>query len=250
MKSFKEFILEANKYGIPEDEYQQWKKDRAEGRGPARKTFDGVEYEMRGKGTINGRKTWGVSTVDSRRASSQKRSQAEKETALTKDELLRATGGDEERVALALDTERSGIKKVRERGKRSSRLSGEKKSLGHKVALQPDEPSPEDPGHVLSNIGMEPLRPNASKGNRRPEPGEPGYGLTRSQAIQDADRRGDELGSKIDRERDLETPSRAARLLSRLRRPRPKSKRTPDERLERDARMYLAAKRNNLPDNG
>lgn len=226
MKTFKNFIFEANRYGIPEDEYQQWKRDREEGRGPVRKTFDGVEYEMRGKGTINGRKMWGVSTTASRNQSAEKRRRAESEGQLSQSELRSAAGGDEERVALARDTEETGIKKVRKRGKRIQQRTGVRQSLGHKVPLQPDEPSPEDPGHTLSNIQNEPLGPNTAKKNKRPEPGESGYGLTRSQAAQDAIQRGVRLGRKIDREVNLirsGRESRAARLLSRLRRRKPKN---------------------------
>lgn len=226
MKTFKEFILEGNKYGIPEDEYKQWQRDRAAGKGPARKTFGGVEYEMRGKGTINGKKIWAVSTVESRKASSQKRNKAENETQLSQDELRIAAGGDKERAALAKDTEEVGIKKVIKRGKRIEKATGVRQSLGHKQPLQPNEPSPEDPGHSLSNVRPEPLSPNTSKKNKRPEPGESGYGLTRTQARQDAVRRGDKLGQKIDREVELEKQgksSRAARLLTYLRRPRPKN---------------------------
>jgi hypothetical protein len=78
----------------------------------------------------------------------------------------------------------------------------------------------------LSNVKPEPLGPNSSKKNKRPEPGESGYGLTRTQAKQDALKRGDKLGKNIDRETDLlrsGKESRAARLLSHLRRPKPKN---------------------------
>lgn len=230
MITFREFleridILEANKHGIPEDEYQQWRRDRAEGRGPAKKTFNGVEYVMRGKGIVNRKKTWGVSTVASRTASSQKRRKAEQESQLSKDELRAAAGGDEERAALAQDAEETGIRKVKQRTRRIQKATGVPQSLGHKVPVQPDDPSPEDPGHSLSNMQPERLGPNAAKGNRRPKPGEPGYGLTRTQATQDAVRRGHKLGKNIDRELDLDKqgkPSRAARLLSFLRRPKPR----------------------------
>jgi len=223
MKTFKEFISEANKYGIPEDEYEQWQKDRASGKGPARKTFGGVEYEMRNKARQGQSSTWAVSPVSSRNESGKKRRKAEQETQLSQDELRGAAGGDEERASLAKDTEKTGIEKVIKRGKRIQKATGVRQSLGHKQPLQPDDPNAEDPGHSLSNVKPEPLGQNASKKNRRPEPGESGYGLTRTQAIQSALKRGGELGSKIDRERDLETPSRAARLLSYLRRPKPKN---------------------------
>lgn len=244
MKTFTNFISEANKYGIPDDEYKQWQQDRAKGKGPARKTFNGVEYEMRNKAGSGQPPVWAVSTVESRKASSQRRKQAEQETELTKDELLNAVGDDEEMSALALDSERSGIKKVKKRAQKSSKLSGEKKSVGHKQPLQPEDPSPEDPGHTLSNIRQELFTKNTSRKNKRPEPGESGYGLTRTQATQDAVRRGSELGKKIDREVELERqgkPSRAARLLSNLRRPKLRFKNSPErarEQLNRQDAAY------------
>lgn len=247
MKTFKEFFLEANRHPIPKDERMQWIKDREEGKGPATKTFDGVEYEMRGKGFRKGKKQWGVSTTASRKASFLKRKESEENSRLTRDELLNKTGGDEERVSLALDTERSGIKKVRRRSKGIQKATGIKQSLGHKQPVQPDDPSPEDPGHTLSNVMIEPYVLNVSKQNKRPKPGESGYGLTRSQAIQDADRRGSELGKKIDRERNLEN-IRAARLLSYLRRPKPKFKNSEERAREQRERMNAAADKRNLPD--
>jgi hypothetical protein len=250
MKTFQQFILEANKHPIPADEYTKWQNDRDEGKGPASKTFDGVEYQMRGKGTDKktGKKRWAVSPTSARKASAAKRNKAEQETALSQDELRNAAGGDTERSALAKDTEETGIKKVKKRGKRIEKATGVKQSLGHKQPLQPDDPNPEDPGHSLSNIQPEPLSPNTSKKNRRPESGESGYGLTRTQATQDAVRRGDKLGSKIDREISLIRSgkgSRAARLLSYLR--RDKTSR-PDTGAAR--RMNVAGKARGLPEYG
>lgn len=227
MKTFLQFILESkNKYGIADDEYRQWQRDRTAGKGPARKTFNDIEYEMRNKARQGQSPVWAVSTVSSRNESGQKRSKAEKETELSQDELRSAAGGDEERASLAKDTEETGIKKVIKRGKRIQSATGVRQSLGHKQPLQPDEPTPEDPGHTLSNVKPEPLGLNASKKNKRPEPGESGYGLTRTQAIQDALKRGDKLGKNIDREINLlrsGKESRSARLLSHLRRPKPKN---------------------------
>jgi hypothetical protein len=228
MKTFREFILEAkNRYEIPDDEYSQWQADRTAGKGPARKTFNGVEYEMRSKARAGQSKTiWAVSPVSSRNKSGKKRIEAEKKTELSQDELRSAAGGDEERASLAKDTEETGIKKVIKRGKKIQKATGVRQSLGHKQPLQPDKPTPEDPGHTLSNVKPEPLGPNASKKNKRPEPEESGYGLTRTQAKQDALKRGDKLGKKIDREVDLlksGKPSKAAELLGYLRRPKPKN---------------------------
>jgi hypothetical protein len=228
MKTFKKFISEANnKHGIPDDEYVKWREARSKGEGPVRMPFNDIEYEMRGKGyKKDGTKKWGVSTSSSREESRLKRIKAEKEAELSQDELRSATGGDEERSALAKDSERTGIKKVRARARRIQKATGVRQSLGHKQPLQPDKPTPEDPGHTLSNVKPEPLGLNASKKNKRPEPGESGYGLTRTQAKQDALKRGDRLGQKIDKEVDLlksGKPSRSAGLLSHLRRPKPKN---------------------------
>jgi len=231
MKTFREFILEAkNKYGIPDEEYLKWQQDRASGKGPARKIFNGIAYEMRNKAGKGNPKVWAVSPVLDREASSRKRKEAEQKYALSQDELRNAAGGEEERVALAKDTEETGIKKIIKRRQRIQKATGVKLSLGHKQPLQPDDPNSEDPGHSLSNVNIEPFSSNASKKNRRPEPGEPGYGLTRTQASQDALRRGDKLGKNIDREIELlrsGSPSRSANLLARLRRlGRPKPKNT------------------------
>jgi hypothetical protein len=228
MKTFIEFISEANnKHGIPDDEYVKWREARSKGEGPVRMTFNDIEYEMRGKGyKKDGTKKWGVSTSSSREESRLKRIKAEKEAELSQDELRSATGGDEERSALAKDAERTGIKKVRARARRIQKATGVRQSLGHKQPLQPDDPNAEDPGHSLSNVKIEPLSTNTARKNKRPEPGESGYGLTRTQAKQDAKKRGDKLGSKIDREIELlksGKESRAARLWSRLRRPKPKN---------------------------
>ena len=228
MKTFREFILEANnKHNIPDDEYVKWREERGKGGGPVKMSFNNIEYEMRGKGyKKDGTKKWGVSTSSSREKSRLKRIEVEKETELSQDELRSATGGDEERSALAKDTERTGIKKVRARAKRIQKATGVRQSLGHRQPLQPDNPNVEDPGHSLSNVKPEPLGLNTSKKNKRPEPGESGYGLTRTQAKQDALKRGDKLGNKIDREIKLQKSgkeSRSARLLSYLRRPKPKN---------------------------
>lgn len=255
MITFKEFILEAsNRYGISDDEYRQWQKDRAEGRGSAKKIFNGVEYEMRSHARSGQPKTsrvWSATPTSKRKKSSEKRKKAEQETSLTQDELLRATGGDKERADLALDTEISGIKKTRKRAKRIQKSTGVKQSLGHGQPVQPEKPSHEDPGHTRSNTRIEPHGSNTAKKNKRPEPGEFGHGLTRAQATQDALRRGDTLGKKIDRERDLTKPSKAAKLLARLRRPVPNYKSSPEsleKQRELRARMAANAKARGITD--
>jgi hypothetical protein len=225
MKTFREFILEKNRHGIPNKEYKQWIKDREKGIGTKRKTFNGIEYVIRNKARRGEPSRYAISPVESRNRSRDKRTKAEYETQLSKDKLLDATGGDEELANLAMDTEESGIRRVKKRAQRIQNKTGDRYSLGHLQPLQPKDPSTEDPGHTLSNVQVEPFSPNASKQNRRPKPGEPGYGLTRTQATQDAISRGRKLGQNID---DIiqsirsGKPSRKANLLAYLRRPRPK----------------------------
>lgn len=234
MKTFQRFIIEVSKYkdAIGADEYSNWQKEVDEyykkyghTRGISRRTIDGVSYQMRNKARAGNPRVYGVDTEQNRQASAAKRIQAEKEGELSQDELRSVAGGDEEKASLAQDTEKSGISKVKKRTNRVSKSTGVRQSLGHKQPLQPDDPNVEDPGHSLSNIQSEPLSSNAAKKNKRPEPGEPGYGLTRTQATQDALGRGNRLGQKIDREVSLTQSgkeSRAAKLLSYLRRPKPK----------------------------
>lgn len=73
MKTFREFFVEANKFGIPDTEYIQWQKDRGSGIGPARKTFGGIEYQMRNKARKGQPPVWAVSKTADRKASTEKR---------------------------------------------------------------------------------------------------------------------------------------------------------------------------------
>ena len=130
MKTFREFILEAkNRYEIPDDKYSQWQGDRTAGKGPARKTFNGIEYEMRNKARQGQSPVWAVSPVSSRNKSGKKRIEAEKKTELSQDELRSAAGGDKERASLAKDTEETGIKKVIKRGKKIQKATGVRQSV-------------------------------------------------------------------------------------------------------------------------
>ena len=88
---------------------------------------------------------------------------------------------------------------------------------------------------------------NTAKKNRRPNPGESGYGLTRAQSTTDAQRRGDKLLNKVgDLIKSVQSgkSSRPARLLSYLRRPKPKI--SPEKSAELRARMSAAAKSRGL----
>jgi hypothetical protein len=252
MKTFKEFVEEAylieanNKHGISDDEYAKWRNEVASHhtehghvRGVSRRTFDGVEYEMRSKAGKGKPKVWAASKTSDRKASAGKRQAIINKTKLTYDELLTKSKGDKERAAAALDAEETGIKKTVKRGRRIQKATGVPQSLGHKQPVQPDDPKPEDPGHTRSNTQIEPLSPNTAKKNRRPNPGESGHGLTRTQSTTDALRRGDRLLKNID-DLTTEKSSRAARLLSYLRRPKPKI--SAEKSAELRARMAANAK--------
>ena len=86
MKTFKEFVEEAylieanNKHGISDDEYAKWRNEVASHhtehghvRGVSRRTFDGVEYEMRSKSGKGKPKVWAASKTSDRKASAGKR---------------------------------------------------------------------------------------------------------------------------------------------------------------------------------
>ena len=260
MKTFQEFIEEAylieanNKHGISDDEYAKWRNEVASHhtehghvRGVSRRTFDGVEYEMRSKAGKGKPKVWAASKTSDRKASAGKRQAIINKTKLTYDELLTKSKGDKERAAAALDAEETGIKKTVKRGRRIQKATGVPQSLGHKQPVQPDDPKPEDPGHTRSNTQIEPLSSNTAKKNRRPQPGESGYGLTRAQSTTDAQRRGDKLLNKVgDLIKSVQSgkSSRPARLLSYLRRPKPKI--SPEKSAELRARMSAAAKSRGL----
>ena len=212
MKKFREFVLEANKFGIPNTEYIQWQRDRDAGVGPARKTFNGIEYQMRNKARAGQPKVWAVSPSSDRKASSEKRSQRERETELNKDELLGMAKKDltepnpEERSALALDAEKTQMKKIDKRVATIGRKTGIKQSKDHLQPLQRKTNNPENqqrldkvlPGHTSSNLRIKPLSANSSKQNAPLKPGETGYTLTRSSAVRNALNRGDALGRRID----------------------------------------------------
>ena len=212
MKSFREFIFEANKFGIPDTEYIQWQKDRDVGVGPAKKTFGGVEYQMRNKARSGQPKVWAVSPTSDRKASSAQRSKREKETELSKDELLSMAKKDidkpnpEERSALALDSERTQMQKINKRVRTIGKSTGVRQSKDHLQPLQRKANNPANqerldkvlPGHTSYNLRIKPLSSNSSKQNTSLKPGETGYTFTRAGAARSALRRGDVLGRRID----------------------------------------------------
>lgn len=232
-------ILEANRHPIPSDQRQKWQQEREAGTGPVRKTFNGIEYQMRNKARAGQPKVWAVSPSSDRKASSEKRSEKEKETAITQDELRDTAKRDvtksnpDERASAAYDAEQKRMSGITKRVTKTSKSSGVKQSKDHEQPLQRKAKNPENqerldkvlPGHNSDNLKIKPLVKNSSKQNTPPKPGESGYTLTRASMMQKQLKRGDKLLDKVGREiasTQSGTPSRAARLLSRLRRPRPK----------------------------
>lgn len=244
-KTFGEFmyecyvILEANRHPIPADEYQKWQQERDAGTGPARKTFGGVEYQMRNKARSGQPKKWAVSPTSARRASSTKRSEKEKETATTQDELHDTAKRDvtksnpEERASAAYDAEQERMSRITKRVTKTSKSSGVQQSKDHKQALQRKAKNPENqkrldrvlPGHNSDNLEIKPLPKNSSKQNTPLKPGESGYTLTKASVKRNQLNRGDKLLDKVGQEiasTQSGKASRRARLLSYLRRAKPR----------------------------
>jgi len=262
MKTFKEFIIEAKKHPIPDEEYKQWQKDREEGKGPASKEFDGVRYQMRGKGVDkkSGKKRWAVSTVSDRKSQGSSRTKKEKETQVSQDELLDTAKkqidkpNPSERASAANDAEQTRMRRINKRVTKIGKNTGVKQSKDHIRPLQQKTKNPDNqerldrvlPGHNSDNLAIKNLSKNSSKQNDAPKKGETGYTSTRSSMASKQLNRGDQLLSKIDREtssiRSGRT-SRAARLLTYLRRDR---KPRPDTGAAR--RMNAAGKKLGLPE--
>jgi hypothetical protein len=221
MKNFREFITEAYLIEKTFSSKEESKKYHEEN-----PPFGDEPYKIKQKSRAGGPEEWRPIRAGERKAQEARRTEVISKTKLTYDELLAKAKGDKERAAAALDAEETGIKKTVKRGRRIQKATGVRQSLGHKQPLQPDDPKPEDPGHTRSNTQIEPLSPNTAKRNRRPGPGESGYGLTRAQSTTDAVRRGDTLLKRVgDLVKSVQSgkSSRPARLLSYLRRPKPKN---------------------------
>lgn len=232
-------ILEVNRHPIPADEYQKWQQERDAGTGPARKTFGGVEYQMRNKARSGQPKKWAVSPTSARRASSTKRSEKEKETATTQDELRDTAKRDVtksnpgERAAAAYDAEQERMSRITKRVTKTSKSSGVQQSKDHKQALQRKAKNPKNqerldrvlPGHNSDNLEIKPLPKNSSKQNTPLKPGESGYTLTKASVKRNQLNRGDKLLDKVGQEiasTQSGKASRRARLLSYLRRSKPR----------------------------
>lgn len=255
-------ILEAKKHPIPDTEYKQWQKDREEGKGPASKEFDGVKYQMRGKGTDKktGKRRWAVSTVADRKNQGSTRTKKERETQVSQDEL-RDTAKKEidkpnsnERAAAAYDAEQTRMRRINKRVTKIGKNTGVKQSKDHIQPLQRKTSNPDNqerldkvlPGHNTDNLAIKDLSKNSSKQNDAPKKGESGSTLTRASVKRKQLNRGDKLLDKVGREISSTQSgrgSRAARLLSYLRRDR-----TPRPDTGAARRMNAAGKKLNLPD--
>jgi hypothetical protein len=267
-KTFGDFMLEcyivfeAKKHPIPDEEYKQWQKDREEGKGPASKEFDGVKYQMRGKGTDKktGKRRWAVSTVADRKNQGSTRTKKERETQVSQDEL-RDTAKKQidkpnpnERAAAAYDAEQTRMRRINKRVSKIGKNTGVKQSKDHIQPLQRKTSNPDNqekldkvlPGHNSDNLAIKDLSKNSSKQNDAPKKGESGSTLTRASVKRKQLNRGDKLLDKVDREISLTQSgrgSRAARLLSYLRRDR-----TPRPDTGAARRMNAAGKRLGLPE--
>jgi hypothetical protein len=267
-KTFGEFIyecytiLEAKKHPIPDEEYKKWQKDREEGKGPASKEFDGVKYQMRGKGTDKktGKRRWAVSTVADRKNQGSTRTKKERETQVSQDEL-RDTAKKQidkpnpnERAAAAYDAEQTRMRRINKRVSKIGKNTGVKQSKDHIQPLQRKTSNPDNqerldkvlPGHNSDNLAIKDLSKNSSKQNDAPKKGESGSTLTRASVKRKQLNRGDKLLDKVGREISSTQSgrgSRAARLLSYLRRDR-----TPRPDTGAARRMNAAGKKLNLPD--
>ena len=221
MKTFREFITEAylieanNKHGISDDEYAKWRNEVASHhtehghvRGVSKRTFDGVEYEMRNKAGKGKPKVWGASKTSDRKASAKKRSQSLRP--ISDDEFLSHAKrslepNPREVAAAASDVERQGIRKKRAQAKKETEKTGEKHDVDHSQP-QPTKRKPELqprfqrvlPGHSNANLSVMKHSDNTAKQDTPPKKGEPGRNLTRAGAVRASIKGGKKLLSDID----------------------------------------------------
>lgn len=222
-KTFKEFVEEAylveakttHRDAIGHEDYDAWRDEVASHhgqhghiRGVSKKTFNGVEYEMRNKARSGKPKIWAASKVSDRKASAKKRSKSLKP--ISDDEFLRHLNRNlepnaREVAAAASDFERQGLKNKRREAKKSTEKTGEAHDVDH-MNPQPTRRNPKyreryqavHPGHSNANTRVLPRKKNTGKQDRSPRRGEAGFGLTRAGAIQQSIRGGRELLAKID----------------------------------------------------
>jgi hypothetical protein len=222
-KTFEEFVEEAylveakktHRDAIGHKEYDSWKDEVASHhaehghtKGVSKRTFDGVEYEMRNKARSGKPKVWAASKVSDRKASAKKRRENLKP--ISDDEFLSYAKRNlepnaKEVAAAAADVESTGKERKREGAKESTKKTGEPYDVDH-MNPQPTRRRPENqprfqavsPGDSNANKRIMKRSKNTGKQDRPPKKGEPGYGLTRAGAIRKSTQGGKELLSKID----------------------------------------------------
>jgi len=225
MKTFQEFITEAyliearttHKDTIGHTEYNKWKNavvshyaKHGHVRGVSKRTFDGVEYEMRSKSGKGKPKVWGASTTSDRKASAKKRSQSLRP--ISDDEFLSHAKrslepNPREVAAAAADFERQGIRRKKAEAKAKTKETGEKHGVDHSQP-QPTKRKPQLqprfqrvlPGHSNANLRVMKHSDNTAKQDTPPKKGEPGRNLTRAGAVSASIKGGKKLLSDIDAE--------------------------------------------------
>ena len=223
MKTFKEFLGEAHlieartthRDTIGHREYDTWRNEvsshhteHGHVRGVSRRTFDGVEYEMRSKSGKGKPKVWAASKTSDRKASAKKRSQSLR--SISDDEFLSHAKRNLEQnprevAAAAADFEREGIRKKKKQAKTKTKKTGEKYDVDH---LQPQptrrRPALQSrfqkvlPGHSNANLRVMKHSDNTAKQDTPPKKGEPGRNLTRAGAVSASIKGGKKLLSDID----------------------------------------------------
>jgi hypothetical protein len=222
-KTFEEFVSEAylieakktHRDAIGHKEYDAWKDEvvshhaeHGHAKGVSKRTFDGIEYEMRNKAGSGKPKIWAASKVSDRKASAKKRRESLKP--ISDDEFLSHAKRNlepnaKEVAAVAADVERTGKERKRKGAKESTKKTGEPYDVDH-MNPQPTRRRPENqprfqavsPGDSNANKRIMKRSENTGKQDRPPKKGEPGYGLTRAGAIRKSTQSGKELLSKID----------------------------------------------------
>jgi hypothetical protein len=223
MKTFREFLGEAyliearttHRDTIGHTEYDKWRNavashhtEHGHVRGVSRRTFDGVEYEMRSKSGKGKPKVWAASKTSDRKASAKQRSQSLRP--ISDDEFLshakrNLIPNPKEVAAAAADFERQGIRRKRAKAKAKTKETGEKHGVDHSQP-QPTKRKPQLqqrfqnvlPGHSNANLRVMRHSDNTAKQDTPPKKGEPGRNLTRAGAVSASIKGGQKLLSDID----------------------------------------------------
>jgi hypothetical protein len=218
-KNFEEFILEArgsHRDKIGHKEYDEWKSEvsshhekHGHTRGVSKRSFNGIEYEMRNKSGKGKPKVWAASRVADRKASAERRKETLKP--ISDAEFLSHAKRNLEKnprevAAAAADVEIQTKKRKREKARKATKETGEKHDLDH-MQPQPTRRRPENrerfrritPGDSASNLTVMKHSDNTGKQDRPPRKGEPGHTLTRASAIRHSTKKGKKLLSNIDK---------------------------------------------------